>query len=117
MAHLEITTFGTVGVRVEGRDVPALSGTKLGLLLTYLAAECPRRVPRQELAHLFWPELDSDSARVNLRQGLFQLRRQLPDLPTALLEATPRYVHFQLQPGTPRSISSPCTACGPTAAT
>jgi len=100
LAHLEITTFGTVGVRVEGRDVPALSGTKLGLLLTYLAAECPRRVPRQELAHLFWPELDSDSARVNLRQGLFQLRRQLPDLPTALLEATPRYVHFQLQPGT-----------------
>lgn len=100
MAHLEITTFGTVGVRIEGCDTPALSGTKLGLLLTYLAAECPRRVPREELARLFWPELDSDSARVNLRQGLFQLRRQLPAQPLALLEATPRYVHFQLQPGT-----------------
>lgn len=100
LAHLEITTFGTVGVRIEGRDVAALSGTKLGLLLTYLAAECPRRVPRQELARLFWPELDSDSARVNLRQGLFQLRRQLPDGPSpGLLEATPRYVHFRLQPG------------------
>ncbi|WP_018861777.1 MULTISPECIES: AAA family ATPase [unclassified Thioalkalivibrio] len=98
MAHLEITTFGTVGVRVEGRDIPALSGTKLGLLLTYLAAECPRRVPRQELARLFWPELDTNSARVNLRQGLFQLRRQLPKQPPATLEATPRYVHFQLQP-------------------
>ncbi|WP_018938724.1 MULTISPECIES: AAA family ATPase [unclassified Thioalkalivibrio] len=95
---MEITTFGTVGVRVEDRDIPALSGTKLGLLLTYVAAESPRRIPREELARLFWPDLDADSARVNLRQGLFQLRRQLPAGDPPLLDTTPRYVRFQPQP-------------------
>ncbi|WP_018875736.1 AAA family ATPase [Thioalkalivibrio sp. ALE31] len=94
---MEITTFGTVGVRVEDRDIPALSGTKLGLLLTYVAAESPRRIPREELARLFWPDLDADSARVNLRQGLFQLRRQLPAGDPPLLDTTPRYVRFQPQ--------------------
>ncbi|WP_026279825.1 AAA family ATPase [Thioalkalivibrio sp. ALJ16] len=95
---MEITTFGTVGVRVGDRDVPALSGTKLGLLLTYVATESPRRIPREELARLFWPDLDADSARVNLRQGLFQLRRQLPAGDPPLLDTTPRYVRFQPQP-------------------
>ncbi|WP_026340763.1 AAA family ATPase [Thioalkalivibrio sp. ALJT] len=95
---MEITTFGTVGVRIGERDVPALSCTKLGLLLTYVAAESPRRIPREELARLFWPELDADSARVNLRQGLFQLRRQLPASEPPLLDTTPRYVRFQPQP-------------------
>ncbi len=99
MAHMEITTFGTVGVRVGERDIPALSGTKLGLLLTYVAAESRRRIPREEIARLFWPDLDADSARVNLRQGLFQLRRQLPNSDPPLLDTTPRYVRFQPQTG------------------
>ena len=98
LEHLEITTFGTTGVRVGDRDIPALSGTKLGLLLTYLAAEGPRRIPREELAERFWPELDTESARVNLRQALFQLRRHLAPVTPAPLHATVRYVQFQPPP-------------------
>ena len=98
MAQLEITTLGSVGVRVDGRDVPALSGTKLGLLLAYLAAESPRRIPREQLARLFWPELDSDAARVNLRQALFQLRRHLASAATTLLDTTPRHASLHMQP-------------------
>lgn len=98
MEHLEITTFGTAGVRVGDRDIPALSGTKLGLLLTYLAAESPRRIPRAELAERFWPELDVESARVNLRQSLFQLRRHLAPITPLPLHTTVRYVQFQPPP-------------------
>ena len=98
MEYLEITTFGTAGVRVGDRDIPALSGTKLGLLLIYLAAESPRRIPREELAERFWPELDADNARVNLRQSLFQLRRHLAPLAPSPLQTTVRDVRFQPPP-------------------
>ncbi|WP_019021086.1 AAA family ATPase [Thioalkalivibrio sp. ALE23] len=96
LAQLEITTLGTERVSVDDREIPALSGTKAGLLLIYLVAESPRRVPRRELAELFWPELDSNNARVNLRQGLFQIRRHLGDTLAENLQAATRDVGFRV---------------------
>lgn len=96
LAQLEITTLGSARVSVDWREVSALSGTKAGLLLVHLIAESPRQVPRRDLAALFWPDLDLNGARVNLRQGLFQIRRQLGDSLADKLQAGTRDVGFRV---------------------
>src|SRR5689334_8575239 len=50
---------------------------KIGGLLAYLALYNERSHPREELSTLFWPEADTDQARISLRTALASLRRQL----------------------------------------
>lgn len=43
-------------------------------LLAYLAAHAPEGEIRERLLHIFWPENDSDHARLSLRQALHFIR-------------------------------------------
>lgn len=61
----------------NGRQIK-LSYAKLPILLAYLALEHKAHT-RESLADLFWPDLQSDDARANLRRALSNLRRAFSD--------------------------------------
>lgn len=67
------------GLRVEaGNEVVTRFRTqKTGALLAYLALHVQRAHSREELADLFWPDIDPEAARANLRSALSSLRRQI----------------------------------------
>ena len=75
---LSLTTLGGLAVR-QPASVPTdlrLQRRRLGLLAA-LASAGNRGLSRERLALLLWPESDSESARNNLKQGIFALRRDL----------------------------------------
>jgi DNA-binding SARP family transcriptional activator len=47
-------------------------------VLAYLAAEWPRPVALEPLLEAFWPDLDAERARSNLRVTIHKIRRSLP---------------------------------------
>jgi len=60
-------------------------------LLAYLALHPGRPQPREQLATVFWPDADSETARRSLRQALYALRgllRQLPHPAPVVLTTT-----------------------------
>lgn len=74
--RLSIAAFGSFSVRWNGRSLGRLGTGKTAALMAYLATESgPHR--REVLAELLWPSLPAPSARLNLRQTLFQLRALL----------------------------------------
>ncbi|ABI55435.1 transcriptional activator domain protein [Alkalilimnicola ehrlichii MLHE-1] len=99
VVRLELRTLGRTEARLDGEALPGLCHTKIGLLLVYLAVERPRRVPRLELAGRFWPDQAADAGRANLRQALFQLRRQLGGAAADLLQADARQVRLRPEAG------------------
>ena len=94
MVRLQLHTLGRTEAWLDGAEASALSSTKVGVLLSFLAMEHQRSVPRPELARQFWPDQAPEVARGNLRQALFQLRRQLGDLAGQVLKLDARYVRF-----------------------
>lgn len=75
-----LRTLGSFGLSVQADParppVPVVLGEKSCALLAYLwIAE--RRVPREDLCALLWDGVGSSSARNNLRQALFRIRRVL----------------------------------------
>ena len=96
MARLSIRLFGTYRVALDGDPVTAFQSNKVRALLAYLAVESERPHRRERLAGLFWPERTESSARQNLSQALFDLRRVIGDrdaTPPYLL-ATPQTIQF-----------------------
>jgi DNA-binding SARP family transcriptional activator len=72
-----IELFGGLRARRGDVIIDRFATRKTGALLARLAF-CPDRPhPREELMELFWPEMELDAARHNLRQTLFTLRRLL----------------------------------------
>ncbi len=62
-------------------EVPRLSGRRKPLLLlVYLARREEVRIPRSELAALFWPEADESHARQSLRQAILALREAVGEV-------------------------------------
>ena len=89
---LHITTFGRLQVCRDASSPLAIGNGKTAALFGYLLASA-RAHRREELAELFWPEAGADAARLNLRQLLFVLRRNLEPLQAqALIAATPTHV-------------------------
>jgi DNA-binding SARP family transcriptional activator/TolB-like protein len=76
---LWLTTLGGLRAVDDAGALDRLRGQRLrAALLVYLAVE--RRVSRETLAAVFWPESTSENARHALRQSLYQLRKGLgPD--------------------------------------
>ena len=75
MAGLEIRLLGGFDVR---RDEAALSGfesQKARALLAYLACQPEQPQDRAHLAALLWPGEEATTARQNLRQAAYNLRR------------------------------------------
>jgi DNA-binding SARP family transcriptional activator len=74
---LHLVTFG--GLALESVDeavAPRLSAQRLAILAV-LAAEGDRRVSRERLTGLFWPEADEEHARHSLRQAMYTLRHEV----------------------------------------
>src|SRR5690242_7492005 len=74
---LHLVTFG--GLALEAVDeavAPRLSAQRLAILAV-LAAEGDRRVSRERLTGLFWPDVDEERARHSLRQALYTLRQEV----------------------------------------
>jgi DNA-binding SARP family transcriptional activator len=74
---LNLVTFGGLALEsVNEAVVPRLSAQRLAILAV-LAAEGDRRVSRERLTGLFWPDADEERARHSLRQALYTLRQEI----------------------------------------
>ncbi len=68
--------FGYPVVRQRQKEVP-LESAKVRALLTYLALHPDAPQARDYLAYLLWPDVPNETARKNLRQALYSLRKAL----------------------------------------
>jgi DNA-binding SARP family transcriptional activator/Tol biopolymer transport system component len=79
---IELRVLGSLDLRSpEGNEIlSVLSQPKRLCFLAYLAVNHPHGFrTRNDLAHLFWPDLDQDRARAAVRKALHFLRRSLGD--------------------------------------
>ena len=73
---IRLFTLGTAVVSVDGTESAALPGKPVTFgLLVYLAIE--GSVTRDKAAAVFWPESDTERARANLSQTLYELKQEL----------------------------------------
>lgn len=77
-ASVEIQLLGRTTIRHAGQLIPPFRTAKAHALLLYLLEEQPATHTRDHLMALLWPGLPEKSARDNLRQTLYQLRKALP---------------------------------------
>lgn len=71
---IELVTFGGLHILDDESELDWLAGQRSrAALLVYLAVE--RRVSRETLTTVFWPESDAENARHALRQSLYQLKK------------------------------------------
>lgn len=73
---LKLTLLGSPQITLMGEPMSQLTTIKAEALLYYLAIT-QRTHSRQTLAALLWPNTNEDSARKNLRDALYSLRRRL----------------------------------------
>lgn len=77
---LHINTFGTLDIRLDGNEINEQFRTdKERALLLYLAVNAERIYHRDVLGEMLWPDRPPGSARTNLRQALYGVRRALED--------------------------------------
>ena len=84
MAQLAISLFGSFRATLDNTLPLTFRTIKVQALLVYLAAEYalaaadpPRR---DKVMDILWPDLPLDSARQNLRQTLYLLRQEIPEV-------------------------------------
>lgn len=83
-------TLGSFRVDLEDRPLTGLSGGKTSALLAYLAMQAGKRLARDTLAELLWPNLSIKAARSNLRHTFFHLSKMLQaDAQTQPLQGQP----------------------------
>ncbi|NPA31295.1 MAG: tetratricopeptide repeat protein [Chloroflexi bacterium] len=75
-APLHISLFGYPVLRRVGREVP-FESAKVRALLAYLLLHTDTPQARDYLAYLLWPDVPNETARKNLRQALYSLRKAL----------------------------------------
>ncbi|MBS4098050.1 MAG: response regulator [Sulfuricella sp.] len=78
LRNLIISLLGYAEIRLNGLSIQDKFQTKVLALLAYLAAE-PRFHSREHLIELFWPDVELETARSNLRVTLYRLRQTLGD--------------------------------------
>lgn len=76
--NLSISLLGHPEIRVDGVAIEDKFQTKVLALLVYLAAE-RRPHSREQLIDLFWPDVEPETGRSNLRVTLYRLRQNLGD--------------------------------------
>src|SRR5215216_2435173 len=75
---IQLVTFGGLHAVDDTGELERLLGQhSRAALFIYLAIE--RRVSRESLTAMFWPESDAENARHALRQSLYQLRKVVGD--------------------------------------
>lgn len=75
---LRVELFGDFSLTYGDQRVTTIAAPRLQSLLAYLLLHHTVPQSRQQLAFLFWPDMDEAQARNNLRQLVHQLRRALP---------------------------------------
>lgn len=90
MAQLSLILMGQFQVRLADQLLTTFESDKVRALLCYLAVE-PSGIPhsRDTLAALLWPGYGDESARTNLRQTLYHLRKLLGDDRQEAADAAP----------------------------
>ena len=73
---LKIQVIGKPTLVLNERPVGPALGQKLRSIIWYLAIE-NRKIDREKIAELFWPEKESEKQRANLRQSLTRINKQL----------------------------------------
>ena len=74
MTIRSLCVLGTLALEAPG-GAAVLRTRKAVALIAYLALQPDRRARREQLAHMFWPRVESDAARTSLRQLLAGLRK------------------------------------------
>ena len=77
-APINITVLGPTTIHHQGQQIPPFRTAKAHALLLYLLEERATAHTREHLMALLWPGLPEKSARDNLRQTLYLLRKSLP---------------------------------------
>jgi DNA-binding SARP family transcriptional activator len=80
MSDLLIRLFGPFEASLESRALTHFRTAKVQALLVYLVTEPSAAHQREALMTLLWPDLPLESAQINLRQILYQLRRSIPEV-------------------------------------
>lgn len=80
MSQAQLVSLGYLLATTRGRDgTRELNRGKPVALLAFLAASPGRRASRERLASLLWSDGSSESARQNLRQTIWYIKRRLGD--------------------------------------
>lgn len=77
MALLSISLLGSFQVFLDGELVENFESNKVRGLLAYLAVERDQPQSREKLATLLWPDCSDKTARSNLRNVIFKLRKAI----------------------------------------
>jgi predicted ATPase/DNA-binding SARP family transcriptional activator len=86
--RLEVRLLGRFGLARDGRPVDLSGWQRRPAALLRLLAASGGRVTRDEVIERFWPESDPQKGATNLRQVLYQLRRELgANPPPVIVEA------------------------------
>ena len=80
MTILSLNLFGSVRASLDDQPAPSLPTKKVEAMLYYLAAEQSTEHRRETLMNLLWPGMPDRSARHNLRQTLYHLRKGFPEV-------------------------------------
>ena len=83
------TAFRAAGTSFCGEPLPRLRSRKEPWLLALLVLHAGRELERRWLAGLLWPESREESALINLRGSLLDLRRALGSVLAITLSAPP----------------------------
>ncbi len=85
MPRLSLFTLGSLRIEMDGQTQEHFRTSRVPALLMYLAVEDSLHGPqphrRDKLMDLLWPGLPEKSARANLRQILYLLRKTIAALP------------------------------------
>ena len=83
MEQLKISLFAPLQIELNDSALSDFRTQKVLALLVYLAAEPETAHRRETLMTVLWPGMPDTSARANLRQVLFHLRKAVPDFEVA----------------------------------
>lgn len=78
LPHLQIKLFGQLEIWYAGTAIRPHAPRMALPLLAKLLLNRTRALGREELAHEFWPDEDTESSRANLRRNLHILSKALP---------------------------------------
>jgi DNA-binding SARP family transcriptional activator len=80
MTLLSLRLLGPFKAHYQGRPLSAFRTKATQALLIYLAVQTEQPHGREKLMTLLWPGMPEKSARANLRQTLYQLRQDVPEV-------------------------------------
>lgn len=82
---LDIQLLGTFHLTLDGKVLTGLDSPRIQALLAYLLLHRDAPPSRQQIAFDFWPESSDAQSRTNLRQLLYRLRQEFPQVDRFLL--------------------------------